>query len=438
MGGGGQGARHSRRGSRRAGAAVKAAATAGNGGAVPAVAEGTPKAAAGISAGLLLAPEGTLTATAVGPRWSEMPVGEDEEAADLDCSAALQCFGLGPDPILATEGEKQAGKEEGASGAEPAVAQAGARKDGRPPQLPIEAVRRLPTPARGQASNISSSANSNGAISARSSGSKGPEPWGLPSAAAGPAGSCELPAPPQQQPQPWGAAEQSGGYRERLQARGQQAMRLSQRQQQQQPGCAGPLGTGGLTLAPSAPPPAYTPTAGVPPPPPTAAPSAPPAAPACPGGPPSPANAACPWAMLGAVQQLQQWFGTAGMQSGMQQVGMMPNGSQQASLMPGCNPQSLMLGGGCSPAALQLPAGSCGPSPMGSPTNASELSFPVTPAAAMSGGGRTPLMVGTPCAGACSPSQEELMATLMPDAFCLDRSQIEAQLRAAAPCIYDD
>merc|ERR1712060_755592 len=34
--------------------------------------------------------------------------------------------------------------------------------------------------------------------------------------------------------------------------------------------------------------------------------------------------------------------------------------------------------------------------------------------------------------------QEELMAHLMPQALCLDKEQIAEQLRAAAPCCYDD
>jgi hypothetical protein len=35
-------------------------------------------------------------------------------------------------------------------------------------------------------------------------------------------------------------------------------------------------------------------------------------------------------------------------------------------------------------------------------------------------------------------SQADLMATLMPEAMCLDKEQIAEQLRAAAPCSYDD
>lgn len=414
MGGGGERARHSRRGSRRAGAAAKATGSGGDGGdGLLAVKEAGTRTAPAAGTGLLL--EGSIP----GQRWSEMPVGE--EGSDGECTpTAIQCLGsLGPDIILGAEEEKQAGTEEGRSSsvAESTAAsqqlQLGVRKDLRPSLLPID-VRRLPTPARSQGSASAGGATAPFCL----------EPWGE---------SQQQPPPPSQQPQQWQcpgggvgatAGADSGGYRERLQARGQQAMRRSANQQQQQPGLLG----AGLALAPSAPPPAFSPASAVPPPPTAAAPSL---------GPPSPANnapAACPYAMLNAMQQFQQWLGTAG---GLQQVGMMPNGSQQASMMPNCSPQSMAMMGGCSPtAALQLPLGAtaCGPSPMGSPTNSVDL----TPAMAL-GGGQTPFPMGTPLGSACSPSSQELLATVMPHAFCMDNAQIEAQLRAAAAdCTYDD
>lgn len=255
---------------------------------------------------------------------------------------------------------------------------------------------------------------------------RGPEPWGLQAPAA--------------------SVAAKGGYREWLQARGQQAMQRSLLQGSS---------PANRTQA-SVPPPAHPPSAPAPCP---GAVSgvlsslgAPPAAPAAP-----PQPQMVTWGVAGDLQ-MQQWFGAPN-------VEMSPMGGQQAPLgFGGCGQQSLVLPG-CgqqSPlafsSACQQSAGapmSGQQSPMAYSACGQQASLPFT-------GGNCQQGMATPIASQQSPiafggicqqnigvpsgqqtpkecNQSELMAALMPGSLSgMDGEQLAAQLRAAAPCCYDD
>eukprot|EP00411_Alexandrium_monilatum_P032502 CAMPEP_0175354756 /NCGR_PEP_ID=MMETSP0095-20121207/13121_1 /TAXON_ID=311494 /ORGANISM="Alexandrium monilatum, Strain CCMP3105" /LENGTH=317 /DNA_ID=CAMNT_0016652413 /DNA_START=68 /DNA_END=1021 /DNA_ORIENTATION=- len=202
-------------------------------------------------------------------------------------------------------------------------------------------------------------------------------------------------------PEPWSAADSAvlpatsaakGGYREWLQARGQQAMQRSLMQG---------LSPGGRSQAP----------------------------------PPPPASPApCPGALAGVLSvpsgpaqvQLQPWFGPG--------AALPPAGcGRPAMLLPGCSATATPLSGQQSPMAFgSLSHGGC------TPTSAAS-----SPAAAFGLCIQPQPVMATAAAAINQPpaecNQQELMAALMPGGFSgLDCQQIAEQLRAAAPCCYDD
>merc|ERR1719356_2102877 len=119
------------------------------------------------------------------------------------------------------------------------------------------------------------------------------------------------------------------------------------------------------------------------------------------------------------MQQMQQWFGAAAMQGPQPQFQPpSPCGGPATCL----SPASMMVGG-----CAQIPPPT--PPPMVCPSQ----QMPQPPS--------TPVDDGTPSAlarGGQTP--QELLASVMPNAFCMDKAEIESQLVAAASQIeaYDD
>lgn len=246
----------------------------------------------------------------------------------------------------------------------------------------------------------------------------GPEPWGLPDAAA---------------PQPGTKA----GYREWLQARGQLAMQrsLGGNARQQPPTlAAGQVSTvpAQLQLATSAP------------------------------GPSSPVS----WGNMQGDMQLQ-WFSTPAPTGTGQSSTLGFGGCSQPPLMlPGC-PQT-PVGYGCPQQSSMNPMGSgpvsapvYGPqTPVGTPLACSQASplashmaftgcHPSTPVSSLPTAAHFsffPQGPETPVADQQellppqeSCEQEQLMAAVLPEGFSgLDKETIAQRLRAAAPCSYDD
>jgi len=241
------------------------------------------------------------------------------------------------------------------------------------PLLPNEALLRLPTPSRSfpREDTYEGAYQQVPPVPGTPSSHLGPEPWGFPDASMSPA----------------------SNYRERLQARGQQAMQRSM--------------YGGGSGMPGTPTSAHTPvnsktsllgTVPMPSPPqPQALQQA-----------PSPVTSQ--WA-----QQPQQMpaFGVTGLDmSVMNQFspgGLSPHTFSQAS----CTPQTFGSAGGCSSQVLD--SSSCVPH---------GFSFP-----------RSPQL---PSGNGFGNQQQDLVAHLMPELLMMDRERLAEQLRLAAPTCYDD
>jgi hypothetical protein len=298
-------------------------------------------------------------------------------------------------------------------------------------KAPRSILHALPTPSRGRAS-LQAAELASAATTVRS-GAKGPEPWNHSSTASQPG--------------------QRGGYRELLQLRGQQAMQRSLKQGLVNRTTAQASPSGG-----TASPVSQMPSQASPP--------------------------AMPWSPAAAASglQLQQWLGAQALVS---------SATQQPQMVPGCGQQLPLVFGGCpqtptpspvagqqSPGAFascpqqQLVFGAChqltpSTGSQASPATFSDCSQGSTPLAGQQMLGFGDCSQGTtPVAGqqpqqlvgfadlvhghqqafapdctqgsASSSGQQELMATLMPDASCFNREQIAEQLRAAVPCCYDD
>lgn len=251
---------------------------------------------------------------------------------------------------------------------------------------------KVPTPSRSPRANeaIKMASSAVGGADRFGASALGPEPWGA---------DAEKPAVP--------AAK--GGYREWLQARGQQAMQRSLMQ-----------GGGRHQGMPASP---------VPP-------------------------AACPGPLLttsaGTAPQvhLQRWFGPGGLDYSA------TGGSQPAVAFSACGRPPLLLPG-IAPAgqlAYSAPATplSAQPSPLASPLAFGTLSqmSPVGDGSTTASLGTqppTPTSAGSWQEGSANATQqkecnqEELMTMLMPGGLGgLDSHQLAEQLRAVAPCSYED
>eukprot|EP00421_Protoceratium_reticulatum_P066562 CAMPEP_0168411626 /NCGR_PEP_ID=MMETSP0228-20121227/28296_1 /TAXON_ID=133427 /ORGANISM="Protoceratium reticulatum, Strain CCCM 535 (=CCMP 1889)" /LENGTH=354 /DNA_ID=CAMNT_0008425375 /DNA_START=62 /DNA_END=1126 /DNA_ORIENTATION=+ len=276
-------------------------------------------------------------------------------------------------------------------------------------------LRALPTPSRSRAALQASRGQAAPADMTARSGARGPEPWSLQGGAAQP-----------------GAA---GGYRELLQLRGQQAMQRSLRQ--------GPAGSR----------PPAAPAAALP-----ASPAGTAASPVAVQGCPGPAvPPPLPWPLpsnagsMASDLQLQQWLGAQMTNSVAQQMSLVLGSCHQLPPSPLASQHSPAAFGqqspaaftSCQPPALSSPFGEqqaplvfglCQQAPM---TPVASQQAPLTPVAAQ----QTPAAFPDAEEGsAATPvhDAQKLMATLMPDASCLNYEQIAEQLRAALPCSYDD
>lgn len=245
---------------------------------------------------------------------------------------------------------------------------------------------KVPTPVRSPRSDDITSKNA-GAADRSSANARGPEPWGAADVAA------------------------KGGYREWLQARGQQAMQRSLMQ-----GAPGARQQG----APSPPvsPAACPAVAGV-----LAAPAA------------------------GPQVHLQRWFGAGGLE-------LSPANSPQSAVAFSSRPP-VLLPGTASPLSYAAPAAPLNgqPSPLGfgalsQPTLTYHSSTAPTAAFGVPTQPPTPTMASNWPEGSAAAAQqsgqkecnqEELMALLTPGGLNgLDSIQLAAQLRAVAPCSYED
>mmetsp|Transcript_101663 Transcript_101663/g.282989 ORF Transcript_101663/g.282989 Transcript_101663/m.282989 type:complete len:329 (-) Transcript_101663:27-1013(-) len=196
---------------------------------------------------------------------------------------------------------------------------------------------------------------------------RGPEPWGL--------SDPSVPAPPAQR----------GGYREWLQARGQQAMQRSRLRS-----CAPP--------PPGAPPSALPPAVSLAPPPP-------------PG--------AAPVLGLEAVAGCQAPGGWSPAVAARSPTAMALPLQPPLQLAPGCGQQAVATC--CGQHQVMMEATQGGP-----PFYGAYQQVPVA----------SPAQSPVSCGG--SPTGQDLMARFMPEAFAMDRDQLAEQLRAATPCCYDD
>lgn len=261
---------------------------------------------------------------------------------------------------------------------------------------PAALLLRLPTPARGEASaavqlpsptptTLAPIAPPMAEAPAAAS-PKGPEPWGLPAEAA------TAPAP----------SANKGGYREFLQARGQQAMQRSSQMPPLVPGSRLPGQAGAVPPPPAVPAPGV---AGFMP---------------MPGSAPSPQMAQCYAGDMSPMSQMSptSWYGAPSfdmppspmMQQQVQGMGQpfSPCMQQQSPMAQGGN--SFMMPG---QQGFMTPTG-CPPQP-----------------ACMPGGEQQQSRQW---------GQEQLQALLMPEASFLDRDQVAQQLKAAAEAqgCYDD
>merc|ERR1719401_1063 len=138
-----------------------------------------------------------------------------------------------------------------------------------------------------------------------------------------------------------------------------------------------------------------------------------------------------------ASQQQQQWFGGTGLELPLQ----MPGAGQQATMLvgesSGCgSPQGGMMAMAYGGPAQQRAVASSDLTPVGSVTPVSFFGPSPTATTAPA----TPQLPKACSTTSCLSqfSQEDLIATVMPEASLLDREQLAEQLRAAAPCCYED